>query len=219
MNKGKIIGGLLLTCIILGVLIYQKLQGPLFADDFLTATSDNQNAIIASTLLGLLNGVITIIIAVLMLPVFKQYNFSLSFLYLSFTIVYFVMIAIDNVSTLSILELSIGHSKHEEVNDETFGIISELLYQKHWWTHYMSLLSSCFYMFTFYLLFYQSKLIPRILSLGGLIAVSMMFIEILSSIFGQSIGMILMLPLGIVQLSLAVWLLIKGINQQNSKRK
>jgi hypothetical protein len=80
----------------------------------------------------------------------------------------------------------------------------------------MSLLSSSFYLFTFYLLFYQSKLIPKILSIGGLIAVSMMFIEILSSIFGQSIGMILMLPLGIAQLSLVVWLLVKGINQQNN---
>ena len=125
------------------------------------------------------------------------------------------MIAIDNVSTLSVLELSLSYSKHQEVNGETFGIISELLYQKHWWTHYMSLLTSSFYMFTFYLLFYQSKLIPRILSVGGLIAVSMMFIEILSSIFGQSIGMILMLPLGIVQLSLVVWLLIKGIKHNN----
>jgi len=218
MNKGKIIGILLLISIILGVLIYQILQGPiLFADDFLTSASDNKNHIITSTVLGLLNGVITIIIAVLILPVFKQYNFGLSFLYLSFTIVNFALIVIDNVSTLSILELSISYSKHQEVNNETFGIISELLYQKHWWTHYMSLLSSSFYMFTFYLLFYQSKLIPKILSVGGLIAVSMMFIEILSSIFGQSIGMILMLPLGIVQLSLVVWLLIKGINQQNNK--
>ena len=79
----------------------------------------------------------------------------------------------------------------------------------------MSLLSSSLYMFTFYLLFYQSKLIPKILSLAGMIAVSLMFIEIISSIFGQSIGMILMLPLGIVQLLLVAWLLIKGINQQN----
>jgi len=50
MNKGKIVGVLLLTSIILGVLIYQILQGPiLFADDFLTATSDNKNPIITST--------------------------------------------------------------------------------------------------------------------------------------------------------------------------
>ena len=212
MNKGKIVGILLLTSIILGIVVYQILQGPiLFADDFLTATAANKNPIITSTILGLLNGVTTIMIAVLILPVFKQYNFSLSFLYLSLTIVNFMMIAIDNVSTLSILELSISHSKYAEVNGGAFVIISELLYQKHWWTHYMSLLSSSFYMFTFYLLFYQSRLIPKILSLGGLIAVSMMLIEILSSIFGQSIGMILMLPLGIVQLSLVVWLLIKGI--------
>jgi hypothetical protein len=218
MNKGRIVGILLLISIILGVVIFQILQGPiLFSDDFLTITSDHKNSIITSTVFGLLNGVITIIIAVLMLPVFKHYNFGLSFLYLSFTIVNFVMIAIDNVSTLSILELSISHLKHEGANGEACGIISELLYQKHWWTHYMSLLSSSLYMFTFYLLFYQSKLIPKILSIGGLIAVSMMFIEILFSVFGQSIGMILMLPLGIVQLSLVFWLLIKGLKQQKNK--
>ena len=166
MNKGKIVGILLLTSIILGIVVYQILQGPiLFADDFLTATAANKNPIITSTILGLLNGVTTIMIAVLILPVFKQYNFSLSFLYLSLTIVNFMMIAIDNVSTLSILELSISHSKYAEVNGGAFVIISELLYQKHWWTHYMSLLSSSFYMFTFYLLFYQSRLIPKILSL------------------------------------------------------
>ncbi len=219
MNKGKTAGILLLISFILGVVIYQILQGPLlFADDFLTTTSENKNRIITSTVLGLLNGVITIAIAVLVLPVFKQYNFSLSFLYLSFTIVNFAMIAIDNVSALSILELSLSHSKYEADNDGALGIIGELLYQKHWWTHYMSLLSSSFYLFTFYLLFYQSKLIPKIISLFGLIAVSMMFIEIMSSIFGQSIGMILMLPLGIAQLSLVGWLLIKGINQQNNSK-
>ncbi len=219
MNKGKIVGILLLASFILGVVIYQVLQGPiLFADDFLTATSENKNHIVTSTVLGLLNGVIAIVIAVLLLPVFKQYNFSLSFLFLSFAIASFVMIAIDNVSSLSILELSLKHSEYKADNDGIFGIIGELLYQKHWWTHYMSLLSSSFYLFTFYLLFYQSKLIPKVLSLFGLIAVSMMFIEILASIFGKSIGMILMLPLGIAQLSLVVWLLIKGMNQQNSTK-
>ena len=44
----------------------------------------------------------------------------------------------------------------------------------------------------------------------------MMLIEIIFSIFGQSIGMILMLPLGIAQLSLVTWLLFKGMNQQTN---
>jgi hypothetical protein len=217
MNKGRIVGFLILLTFILGVVVYQVLQGPvLFADDFLTATAANKYPIISSTLLGLLNGIITIGIAALMLPVFKQYNLSLSFLFLSLAIVSFVMIAIDNVSTLSILELSISNSNNEANNDGAMGIISGLLYQKHWWTHYMSLLSSSFYLFTFYLLWYQSKLIPKVLSLFGMFAVLMMFVEILASIYGQSIDMMLMLPLGIAQLSLIVWLLIKGIDQQKS---
>ena len=121
-----------------------------------------------------------------------------------------------HVSTLSILELSISNSNNEANNDGAMGIISGLLYEKHWWTHYMSLLSSTFYLFAFYLLWYQSRLIPKVLSLFGLFAVSMMFVEMLASIYGQSIDMMLMLPLGIAQLSLIIWLLIKGISTQKN---
>jgi len=212
-NKGIIIGVLLLISFILGVVIYQVLQGPvLFSKDFLTITSDNSNEIITSTILGLANGTITIIIAVLLLPIFKKFNYSLAFLYLSFAVINFAMIAIDNVSALSILELSKEYSMSGENNTEYYKTIGQLFYKKHWWTHYMSLLNSGFSLFLLYYLFYRSKAIPGILSASGMIAVLLMLIEIMSSIFGHSINMLLMLPLGIVQISLAIWLFIKGLN-------
>jgi hypothetical protein len=39
-----------------------------------------------------------------------------------------------------------------------------------------------------------------------------MFVEVLFSIFGQSISMNLMLPMGLVQLALPVWLIVKGFS-------
>ncbi len=46
----------------------------------------------------------------------------------------------------------------------------------------------------------------------GVIAVVLMFIEIMFSIFGHSISMNMMLPMGLIQLILPIWLVIKGLN-------
>ena len=46
-----------------------------------------------------------------------------------------------------------------------------MFYKKHWWTHYLSLLISCFPVFILYYTLYVSKLIPIGISIGGIIAV------------------------------------------------
>jgi hypothetical protein len=56
-----------------------------------------------------------------------------------------------------------------------------------------------------------SKLIPKVLSIVGIIAVILMFIEILFSILGHSISMNMLLPIGLIQLILPLWLLFKGL--------
>jgi len=61
------------------------LQGPvLFSDDFLTTTSEHSNQIISSILLGILGGLATIVIATLLLPIFKRHSYYVAFLYLAF---------------------------------------------------------------------------------------------------------------------------------------
>jgi hypothetical protein len=55
-------------------------------------------------------------------------------------------------------------------------------------------------------------LIPKIISAIGIIAVILMFIEILLSILGHSISMNMLLPIGLIQLFFPIWLLFKGLN-------
>ncbi len=211
-KTARIVAVLLLLTIIIGVLINQFLQGPIiFSKDFLTIVSANSNQIIFSTLLGVVTGAIGVGIAVILLPIFKQYN-QLSYLYFSFSIIGFAIILIDNAIILSILGLS-----QEYVNAEASAIgylesLGTVLYQTRWWTHYTTLLISGLPLFMFYYLFFLSKLIPRFISVWGLIGVIMMFTEVLLSFFGQGIGMILFLPLGLVQIIMVIWLFIKGFN-------
>jgi uncharacterized membrane protein len=80
-KTGRITGALLLFVFISGIIIFQFLQGPvLFSDNFLTSASENSNQIIGSLVLGIFNGIASVIIATILLPIFKKYSIRLAYL-------------------------------------------------------------------------------------------------------------------------------------------
>jgi hypothetical protein len=211
-KTGRITGVLLLFIFITGIFIFQFLQGPvLFSDNFLSATSENANQIIGSVVLGIFSGIASIVIATILLPIFKTYSMRLAYLYFAFCILNFITIMIDNVSVIAMLELSKEYVANG--SNSSLTTLETLVYKKHFWTHYFYLIISCFPVFVLYYTLYVSKLIPRILSIFGIIAVVLMFIEELLSIFEHSISMNMLLPIGLIQLILPLWLIFKGFNQ------
>ena len=181
-------------------------------DNYLSATSSSATQIIISCLLGVLSGLLSVIISIVLFPIFKRYNATLAYIYFAFCILEFVAISIDNVSVLSLLELSKEYVNNEGENSDTYKIMGTVLYGRHWWTHYFTLLISCFPVFVLYYTLYLTKLIPRIISIFGIIAVFLMFTEEILSMFGGSISMNMLLPMGLIQLFLPLWLLFKGLN-------
>jgi hypothetical protein len=63
----------------------------------------------------------------------------------------------------------------------------------------------------FSLLLYQSRLVPRWLSVWGLVGAALYIIPALASMFGLSLG-VLMAPLALQEMVMAVWLIAKGFN-------
>jgi len=212
-KTGRLVGSLFLAIFATGITVYQVLQGPvLFSDEYLTAISASSNKIIISVLLLSLSGITSIIISTILFPIFKKQSITLALLYFAFSILGFIAIAVDNISVLSLLELSQEYTKNGGDNSDILNTFGNVFYKKHWWTHYLSLLISCFPVFILYYTLYQSKLIPKIISIVGIIAVILMFVEILFSIFGHSISMNMLLPIGLIQLILPLWLIFKGLN-------
>jgi hypothetical protein len=217
-KAGRISGVLFLFVFISGVVIFQVLQGPvLFSDDFLTSTSNHSNKIIGSVLLSILSGLASISIATLLLPIFKRHSIYVAFLYLVFCILNFIAIMLDNVSVVTMLELS--NDLVANGDSSAMSVIGNLVYEKHHWTHYMYLLMSCFPVFVLYYGFYVSKIVPRLISIFGIFAVLLMFVEVLFSIFGNSISMNMMLPMGLIQLAIPLWLIIKGFSSPELKEE
>jgi hypothetical protein len=63
----------------------------------------------------------------------------------------------------------------------------------------------------FYVLLYQSRLVPRWLSTWGLVGAALYIVAPLGSMFGLSLG-VLMAPLAVQEMVMAVWLIAKGFN-------
>ena len=131
LKKGRTAGAILLLIFFMGIYIFQVLQGGLlFGDDYLKEAALHRNELISSVLLMILSGLLSIIVSVVLLPVFRQYNSSVAVLYISFCVLNFVAIMLDNVSVVSLLE----HSTHvtESGGTDTSPLLSQFLYEKHW---------------------------------------------------------------------------------------
>ena len=63
----------------------------------------------------------------------------------------------------------------------------------------------------FYVLLYQSRLVPRWLSTWGLVGAALYIVAPLGSMFGLSLG-VFMAPLALQEMVMAVWLIARGFN-------
>lgn len=217
---GRIVGALFLFVFISGITMYQFLQGEvLFSTNYLVDATANANELIISILLGVFSGIVSIMIAILLLPIFKRHSIHLAFLYLAFCILNFITIMMDNMSVISMLEFSQEYLKNGEENSNSLQLMSTLIYEKHWWTHHLFLLVSCFPVFVLYLGLFRYQLVPRVLSIVGMIAAILMLVEVLCAILGNSISMNLMIPIALIQLVLPLWLIFKGLNASELEKQ
>ena len=171
------------TAIIVGVLILVA---------YSVLGSGNPEAKILGMVLEVISGLAVITIAVLMFPLFKPYNKIASYLYMVFRGIEGGLLVVTGILFLSyntlLLELHAGiHAVHGYI----FAIAALL----------------------FYYLLYQSKLVPRWISVWGFVAAILVILANLLEVTGiASRLMILFLPIILNELFLAIWLIVKGFS-------
>jgi len=145
-------------------------------------------------LLELISGVAVIAIAVIMFPILKPYNERLTVGYVVFKFIEGFLMIIAGIIFLS-------HST-------SLLEVRDWIYVSH---AYIFILGALI----FYYLLYQSKLIPRFISVWGVIALILLLVGNLLEIMGLSPAMLifLYLPIMLNEVFLAIWLIVKGFNE------
>lgn len=153
---------------------------------------------------------------IMLYPVLKQHHPSWSLGYVCFRLLEVVFILIGIISLLSLLSLIQENPNFAMTHTAGIPDLSSLLRTVHRWAftlgpHFMLGINTMIYS----IVFYQSRYIPRALSLYGIIAAILILLAAILEIFGVigtfSTSLALMaLPIALFEMVLAVWLITKG---------
>jgi hypothetical protein len=208
-----IVGLLFIIGDIAGVLSLLVTKGLFDGPDALSKIAASQNQLVLGALLVLVMGFALAMVPVVMFPVFKKYNEVLALGCVVFRGALETFAYMASAGTwLLLLELSREHAEAASVGAPHFQTLSSLLVATQssttaWFTSIAFSLGSLM----FYYLFYQSRLIPRWLSVWGLAGAVLYLASPLLDMFGHGFG-ILMAPLAVAEIVLAVWLIVRGFN-------
>ncbi len=216
------------TAIIVGVLFllgFAGVFGPVIVKPILDNPSylikifENKNQVMVGALCQLIMAFACAGIAIGLYPILKKHNESLALGAVGFRIIENVFQIVAALGLLSLLTLSQESVKADALAASAFQTVGALLLAVRFWTglvlaHFGFGLGALMY----YYVFYQSKLIPRWLSGWGLIAITLHLVGVFLTMFLQidpfstTPTLLLSIPIGLQELTLAVWLIVKGFN-------
>jgi hypothetical protein len=193
-------------------------QPILDAPDYLTKIFANEPTVLAGAFLVLIMGWAGAGIGISIYPVLRKYNEGLALGAAGFRIMEGVFDCIGAVLILLLATLS-----RELITAGPTGLaqsqnIGTLLRDGRTWVgDVVALPSWCIGAYLYYSLFYKTRLVPRWLSLWGLIGITLVVASSMLVLFRQittlsSVQMLLSLPIAVQELVLAIWLIVKGFN-------
>lgn len=210
-KTARIVGALFLIAMAASLFGGIWLETFLSTPDYQSAIMENQSQVVMGVLLELINGLAVIGIAVGMYPLFRKYSESLALGYVALRTIESVVIVAAVISPLALLAINqdaADAAPFQPPGESLLAVRSILVGQ------ITGIFFSLAALLLFYLL-YQTKLVPRFISVWGLIGVALVLAWNLVELFGitVSIGMFLALPMILNEIFLAIWLIFKGFDQ------
>jgi hypothetical protein len=217
-NLARIIGVLVLVHLATGLIVPYVMLRPLMAlpFGFLETAAEMSNQVRWNVMALFVGGAIPIGITVAAWPIFRLHCSSLSLWLLVLAGVNLSLQAVENGHWLSMLSLSQAHAEAGATDAERFQSLAVVVRTAFRWAHYSHIFAVVAWIFAFYALLYRSALVPRILAGSGLVTCMMQFTGITLPAFldyRMPYPTLFGMPLAVVNVALAFWLMSKGFRQ------
>jgi hypothetical protein len=215
-GAGRIIGVLLLMQMIGSGVVNFVLLEPAFAPPgFLVNAAGHSLEFGLSAFLGLAIGMIFIGIAIAAFQVFREYSHPMALWFVALSVVGCSLTAVENINVMSLLSLSEAYARANVADHGLFEALRTVVASARNWAHYVALIVAGCTLFVFYGVLFRFSLVPRALAAFGLAAVLLQITAVAMPLFGHAIVFPMLMPLGLVQLVLALWLIAKGLRASN----
>jgi hypothetical protein len=217
-KTASLVGVLFIIGTVAGILSV-ALSGPARDETrYLVDTSANANQITIAALCVLLMGLALALVPIVLFPLLKKYNEVLALGYVVFrgaleTVIYIAM----TISWLVLIVLSLEYVKAGTPEVASFQALGTVLLAGIDATNTILIIIFGLGALMLYAVFYRSRLIPRWLSIWGLIAIvlhlttAFLIMFRLAPTLSPVIGVI-NFPIFLQEMVMAVWLIVKGFN-------
>ena len=212
-----IVGVLFLTATATTMLGDSLIVSTLYDPDYLFSMYPNRTQVIIGVLIAFIDALAVIGIAVLLFPILKKQNESIALGYVGIRIAEFPILLVWLLSPLLLIALSQEYVKASAPDASSFQTLGAVLIALRLWSwRLIYLINGIATLMLAYLLF-QSKLVPRWISVLGLIGGAVLLAGTSLAMLGlmdvdQGIGMLAVLPGALFELILPIWLIVKGFN-------
>jgi hypothetical protein len=188
--------------------------GSIYETDYLTAVSANETQVLIGVLLLLIMTAAIVSIPIMMFPILRKYNEGLALGYVGARIFEGFFSAVNIISLLSILSLSREFVNATAPVTSYFQTSGALLLAGFDWGSVLLDFPFTIGALVFNYMLYKSKLIPRWLSVLGLIGAALWLANAPLRMFSLSPSSmeILALPIAAQEMIFAAWLIVKGFN-------
>jgi len=188
-----------------------------FVPDDIGATmlkiAENLNLFRANILVDMLTALGVIFLGAMLFITLRRQNEKMALTALGFYILEGALLAASRIGSFSLLKLSQEYASSGQPEAlPVFGKIA--LEAADYIGDTLHVLAFCLGAILFYVLLYQSKVVPRWLSLWGLIAVIPVLVGTLTAIFDVHLPFLFFLPYFPFELVIAIWILIKGVDEK-----
>ena len=215
-KNARIVGILFITAIAAPLLSF-PFTGYINDSDYLITVSENSSMVVVGSLLELIMAFAIAGIAIWLYPVLRKHNESLALGAVGCRLIESVLYIFAIVGLLSLVTLSHEYVAGGAPSDSLFAKLGTLTLDGRHWAGVLASMSFILGTLMYYYIFFKSKLIPRWLSVWGLIGVPLWLIGELLILFGVADSfsttiVLLDLPIAVNELTLAVLLITKGFN-------
>jgi hypothetical protein len=199
----------------LALLLPQILDAP----DALSKIAANEPAVFARALLVFIMGWAGAAIGISMYPILRRHNEGLALGAAGFRIIEGALTSINAVLILLLVTLSREFIKAGPADLAQFQNLGTLLAEARVWVRDVAALPAwCIGAYLYYALFYKTRLVPRWLSVWGLVGITLTVAASILVLFRQiaplsTVHLLMTLPIAPQEMVLAIWLIVKGFNR------
>jgi hypothetical protein len=221
-TTARVVGGLFIAATVAGLVGIAFSQPVVDAPDYLTRASLDEGRLVTGALFELLMGVAVVGIAIAIYPVLRRHSARLALGYVAARTIEAAIYVIGVIALLTLLTVSREFVDAGAPDASYYKTLGGLLLAERDWGGHAVLDATAFSLSALILnyVLYRARLVPSWLSTWGLVGASLYLAAGVMVFYGleplSTTQVVLEAPLGVQEMALAVWLIVKGFDARAS---